>query len=326
MDTSFDFIDLGDDIIAAVDAAVSARQASQLEVPSFSCTSSHLSTTQQGIIPPISSSNINTIHTFSSSENLVTHTTNHIQQHHHPNLTIIDDGYGEFPDIDFDAVDQLVAKRGDNFHATLGDTTKPAPMVTPTTHHSNEPASIAFTRYVICSVTEDNTSFQKILGVQLWSGQNEHHKRLGYHHENRFSHVQQDNDMHSHQLQPEGFIVLQGEWYHAPCIIGDIIHICSLSGRYPTGPWAFPITLTTQSGTADENDLVLVLHPDLLVTPTAISETIHCNRRAVLMSRLASSGGFTCKYPCLYSFSPQFIHIYTCHSFLYSLLLKQKQP
>jgi len=39
-----------------------------------------------------------------------------------------------------------------------------------------------------------------------------------------------------------------------------------------------------------EDDLVLVMHPQLLMTPSSISEAVGCSRRAVIKSRLGSTG------------------------------------
>ena len=44
-----------------------------------------------------------------------------------------------------------------------------------------------------------------------------------------------------------------------------------------------------------DNDLVMVVHQNILITPTLISEAVTCSRRAVLKSRMGSNG-FTCKF------------------------------
>ena len=44
-----------------------------------------------------------------------------------------------------------------------------------------------------------------------------------------------------------------------------------------------------------DNNLVMVVHPNILITPTLISETITCSKRTVLKSRMQSNG-FTCKF------------------------------
>ena len=43
-------------------------------------------------------------------------------------------------------------------------------------------------------------------------------------------------------------------------------------------------------GSADQDDLVLVIHPDELITPTLISEAFTCPHLSVLQQRLGSTG------------------------------------
>ena len=286
LESSFDLIDLDEDAIAALDAAIQRRQESQEAFdPSFrvlnlchDITSSHPPTHPYGY--PSFSSGTKTSnatdpihHPLSSS--CTTHQTPKNVTSHVTDAT--DDVYGDFPDIDFDALDQLVASR--QHYINLQETQKPV-VVTPI-DTSKEPDCIRFTRYIICTTSVDNFSYQKILGVKLWSSVLDSPK------DGRHDPIQ---CAATPPIQPDGYVYLQGEWYHAKCEAGDIIHICSISGRFDTSPSAFPIILKTQASASEDNDLVMVVHPDLLVTPTAISETIHCNRRAVLMTRLGSNG------------------------------------
>ncbi|KAL3925164.1 MAG: hypothetical protein SGILL_000589 [Bacillariaceae sp.] len=89
----------------------------------------------------------------------------------------------------------------------------------------------------------------------------------------------------------DGLLSLRGEWYFAPISSGDCIHVCSLTGRYRTDKSALPMTLDTfPSPEGHENDLVLVLHPDKMMSPSIISEASYCNRRAVLKAKLGSTG------------------------------------
>ena len=55
---------------------------------------------------------------------------------------------------------------------------------------------------------------------------------------------------------------------------------------------ALPLLLHTcpPPGSDPDDDLVLIVHPDLLLTRTAISETVSCPRRAILSNRLGSTG------------------------------------
>ena len=91
----------------------------------------------------------------------------------------------------------------------------------------------------------------------------------------------------------DGTVLLRGEWYYTPVAAGNLIHICSLEGRYRTD--ILPLVLQTRCCTTlqhddDDDDLVLIVHPDLLLTPTTISETVSCTRRAILKNRLGSTG------------------------------------
>ena len=51
---------------------------------------------------------------------------------------------------------------------------------------------------------------------------------------------------------------------------------------------------TTPPASSVADDLVIVVHPEVLFTPTTISETVTCTRRAVLKNRLGSTG-LSCK-------------------------------
>jgi hypothetical protein len=93
----------------------------------------------------------------------------------------------------------------------------------------------------------------------------------------------------------DGVLHLRGEWYHTRVDEGDTIHICSLRGTCRTDSSALPLILHTNPPSGSDNDdLILIVHPDMLLTPTGISETVSCTRRAILKLRLGSSG-LTCK-------------------------------
>jgi len=168
---------------------------------------------------------------------------------------VIEDDYGDFPMLDFDAIDELVAQRG-----TAKENASPGAEF------------VSCTRYRICSVNEDANSFTKRLGVALW--------RLG-NPESRKDNTEAVVDAII------GFVHLHGEWFHTNCEVGDVIHLCSLSGRYNTYPSSLPLALHT---TGVDDDIVMILHPDALITPTTISETVSCLRRAILKTRYGSSG------------------------------------
>ena len=139
---------------------------------------------------------------------------------------------------------------------------------------STGPAYLCFDRYKVVAVSEDLTTYTRTLRVAHWSS------------------VVTSSGADAGSMKADGCIHLRGEWYHTECEPDDTLHLCSLSGRYRTEPSALPVVLHTAppQGSDADDDLVLVLHPDTLLTPTNISETVTCMRRAVLKMRLGSSG------------------------------------
>jgi hypothetical protein len=164
--------------------------------------------------------------------------------------------------VDFDKIDELVAQR-DNMKNNE--------------RHDQEFPSCS--RYRIFSIENDISTFRKIIGVCSWTDS------ACMVSQNRKS------DLDAKGKGPDGFIHLLGEWYFTECQVGDVIHICSLSGRFNTEPSSLPLELNTASA---DNDIVFILHPDDLITPTTISETVSCLRRAILKTKYGS-GGFTNK-------------------------------
>jgi hypothetical protein len=88
-----------------------------------------------------------------------------------------------------------------------------------------------------------------------------------------------------------GYVHLRGIWYYSKCCVGDVIHLISISGHYATDTSALPVVLDSgHAPNVDQDDLVLVIHPDELITPTLISEAVTCPRLSVLQQRLGSTG------------------------------------
>ena len=164
--------------------------------------------------------------------------------------------------------------------------------------------------YYFCTITEDIYIYQKIRGVKQWSSLNDYQELFGHSLE-KYCAISNHKTVKANRIQPDGYVYLQGERYYTKCEKGDVIHGCSWSGRYDTSPSAFPILLKTQSLASDDNDLVLVVHPDLLARPTAISETIHCNRCAILMTRLGSNG-LGCTFLAFFFHSSR-SYSFSCH-------------
>ncbi|KAA1477837.1 Dna2-domain-containing protein [Dentipellis sp. KUC8613] len=77
-------------------------------------------------------------------------------------------------------------------------------------------------------------------------------------------------------------VVLEDDWVDAPVRIGDVVNVI---GSFPSddgsgGPPTIHI---------NKSQNLLIHHPDLLLTPTALSSAPHCTRRPILTSLLRSS-------------------------------------
>jgi DNA replication factor Dna2 len=103
------------------------------------------------------------------------------------------------------------------------------------------------------------------------------------------------------QIVPAGVVHLREEWYHTRLAEDDTVHIVSLTGRCRTD--SLPLELYSYPPPGGvEDDLVLIVHPDMLLTPTVISEAVSCTRRATLKTRLGSTGLTSTSYlSCVHS-------------------------
>ena len=149
---------------------------------------------------------------------------------------------------------------------------------------------VGFSRYQVVAVNDDSHSYTKAVMVKSWNSEmgGEDKTKAVLH---RPSNSQGKLTRQVEETVGEGWIFLRGEWYHTSIQPKDTIHLCSLSGRYQTNLDALPVILhTNEPSGSDRDDLILVLHPDTLVAPTTVSETVSCSRRAVLRSRLGSTG------------------------------------
>ena len=212
-----------------------------------------------------------------------------------------DDEFGDFPmDFDFDALDQSITQQcqplTDPYVAALSSSTatSPPPTTTPIRNPRTATAEIdgfiSYSRYKIMAVQDDGRTFTKALSVTTWRAEmlDEVLKSRSIHKTDEFARSQASVVK---QWPIEGVVYLRGEWYHTHLQNGDIIHICSLSGQFRTDVEALPLLLHTVFPTgSDQDDLMLIVHPDMLLTPTVISETVSCSRRAVLKNRLGSTG------------------------------------
>jgi hypothetical protein len=188
----------------------------------------------------------------------------------------------DFADIDFDAIDSKVAQQMQATHP---------PKHVPTHNRRSAVVSnaLSFTRYVIKSVEDNFNTSTKTLGVVLWS---ERELKTNCTDElERLRALQQNEDGSNVNATSSvnGYIHLRGIWYYTECCNGDVIHLISISGKYSTDSTALPVVLDS-SHDGNQDDLVLVIHPDELITPTLISEAVKCPRLSVLQSRLGSTG------------------------------------
>jgi len=202
-----------------------------------------------------------------------------------------DDPFGDFPDLDFDALDKSIAQ-----HSSHGPVTGAAEAV-PVQSPLSDVAVLTFSRYRVMRVEDDVSTATKTLSVAKWhpsmlqvscntgsSSSISHPRRIV----ERLMPSSND-DSKASQWPSAGVVLLRGEWYHTHVVEMDDIHICSLSGKYRTD--ALPLVLNTNDPQhGQQDDLVLIVHPDILLTPTGISETTSCTRRSIIKSRLGSTG------------------------------------
>jgi len=228
------------------------------------------------------------------------------------------DPFGDFPEIDFEAIDKVVAER--KMSTTQGSSTHlqqqqqqpqwsavppPAanavvrnPRTFAATGTGDDRSFLTFSRYKVLRVEEDFSTFTKTLTLATWTTEmlEEEEKVSRALHQcksRRPSSSTADDDNTSTRsvaaASPAGVVHLRGEWYHTRMADGDVIHICSLAGHFRTD--RLPLILhTCPPPGSDADDLVMIVHPDMLLTPTVISETVSCTRRAILKNRLGSTG------------------------------------
>lgn len=266
----FEDIEFDDSVFAAVDAAVEKRQCL-----SSSSSLSEINTNRKKAGESYESNSLQRSQTIPSSNK------SNVTPNEHPkisNVSLNCQDFGDFPEIDFNAFDKMVEKSqlqrkysqpvpNDGF-GEIPDIDFDAidKMVkrreSPTEH-------ISFSRYIVKNVNIDANAFTTTLGVVRWC--NGKLKR----------------EVPYTASEVDGLIHLRGEWFHTKCQVGDIIHICSISGKYSTELSQVPMELNTMG---ENDDLVLIVHPDTLLTPTTISDSVSCLRRAVIQNRYGSDG------------------------------------
>ena len=191
-----------------------------------------------------------------------------------------DDEFDDFPaDIDFSDIDAMVERKRNNEESLPN-----SQGTTNTVIHAKHEESVSservpflrFSRYRVVGVVDDDTKHYtktvSVVSLDDLDGIEES------------SHTTPFTTLSS----SDGHVRLCGEWYDTPLGPGDIVHISSLTGR-STDKSALPLTLESMPG-GQGNDLLLVLNPDKLMSPSIISEASFCNRRAVLKAKLGSTG------------------------------------
>lgn len=181
----------------------------------------------------------------------------------------------------FDSLDDSFFADIDIGDATESATTKvdpyKVPIQNPTRRKviSSDIDDTIFSRYIVHEVITKEQSQTKILLVS---------QTFSIHEESRKKQDILQNLPCSYSVS---CIHLQGDWIYTDVHPADTFHLCSISGQWRTDFDTLPISLSTYD---TQNDLVFVLHPHLLLIPTNVSEGLGCQRRAILKTRLGSTG------------------------------------
>jgi DNA replication factor Dna2 len=153
-------------------------------------------------------------------------------------------------------------------------------------------ASLTFTRYRVLAVAVDDdmmmmNAFTKQLTLAIWTTDmlREEEQALRNRHHPSYERTTANEEKRNKEWPAAGVLYLVGSWSQTNVRIGDTIHLCSLLGRTNT-----KVLPKSVGGNGNDDDLVMIVHPDLLLAPTIISEGVACPRRAVLRSRLGSTG------------------------------------
>ena len=72
-------------------------------------------------------------------------------------------------------------------------------------------------------------------------------------------------------------ITLRQSWYTTPCTSGSFVHVI---GEFIAGQCRI-----------DDNNNMLILHPDHLISATVVADSFSCMRRAVLQDRVKATSG-----------------------------------
>lgn len=83
-------------------------------------------------------------------------------------------------------------------------------------------------------------------------------------------------------------ISLQGDWFDCEVKPGEVVHVIFPVGEGVSDREVEEMLTSAHVVVNNGSGRFLVVHPDVLVSPTKVADTVLCNRKAVLQSRLAS--------------------------------------
>ena len=210
-----------------------------------------------------------------------------------PTMSCTADDDDEFPDVDFASLDLDVG--------AVRRIADPPPSDAPVRNRRrlevNDDRDIKFltcSRYKVLDVTENTSTYTKTVYLAEWTTEmlkdEDENSRLIHHPSDQKRNHKVDS---RNKWKTAGSIYLRGEWYYTRLTTNDSIHIVSLSGRYCTDQLPIVFHTCPPKDSDTDDDLLLIVNPDLLLTPTIICETVSCSRRAVLKNRLGATG-LTC--------------------------------
>ncbi len=82
-------------------------------------------------------------------------------------------------------------------------------------------------------------------------------------------------------------IALRQSWLETRCQPGDYVH---LIGEFHATETASGVEGATKRCIVDDNQNMLILHPDYLISSTVVADSFGCMRRAVLQDRVKATG------------------------------------
>ncbi|GMH54542.1 hypothetical protein TrLO_g9325 [Triparma laevis f. longispina] len=124
---------------------------------------------------------------------------------------------------------------------------------------------MGFTRYMILEVLDDVESFTKVLEVVKFKGE-------------------------GGEGGERGRVYLRGDWFWCLVKKNDIFNIVSPSNTFLTTFSALPIIFDTDPApNSTPDDLLFILNPDHIVSPSYVVEQLSCQRKAALKHRMKGS-------------------------------------